>query len=350
MGVDTEPKKDKHKKQRFGPAKIKSHDPKKHLSSHLLFTTTAQSDKDDSKIDSLYADGKTGPGVPTNDTNVQYPNIDKVAFISHGFREEIEKSAVNKKILGGLLAAFGGGLAVKGGLGQLDAYIKRPARKELLDMIGSDKDMSEKDVHNMAKTMGIKRKVRVAKSPSDLEVASREGGKYGRVMSKLIAAATRKIYDSGANAAYIPPKGDGDHVLILSPKTSPGVVAHELGHAKDMENLGGSRAMKKRYRTTLLDRLSLPISKRPLEKRLLKRETEAWKNVPEKLRDSRAEEMALKSYQSSIDMQHGAAQVAAGASLASIGAGLYLGKKNLSSGIKKGLASIIIPMKKGRLL
>jgi len=86
---DPKDTKDKNKKQHYTYAKVKKNNRKKHLSSHLFFTTSAQSNNEDGKIDSLYAKSMKGPEVPTNETPVTHKSMDKLGYLMQGFIEEL---------------------------------------------------------------------------------------------------------------------------------------------------------------------------------------------------------------------------------------------------------------------
>ena len=221
-----------------------------------------------------------------------------------------------------ILMGSGAGLSLYGMGQMLSSALKMPNEEGMKDLMPGKKNIGKKQVELIGRAIGLKHDLHVATNTKELEAQMKKSG-YGPITRKLVSFLDGNDLTEGSNAFYVPtnPKKNikERHIIAVSPKASPTVVAHEIGHAKNFEDLGGSKAAQKAYKYGIIDDLIGTFSKKPYERAIRKPETEAWRNVPKRYQDKNLQEAALKTYDLGESSESGSKKALMGLALLGMG-------------------------------
>ena len=138
------------------------------------------------------------------------------------------------------------------------------------DELNKGKGDARRAYASIAQKMGVQ--APYARSYREVVRTGKDQG-VGLIRRHVVAAASRPSVWAGSNAFFLPRGKNG--MVITGRKAAPKVLAHEAGHAKDYERLGGEKGWKKSYEG-FGDRLLSPFSRRRYIKTKMLPEHRAW--------------------------------------------------------------------------
>lgn len=231
----------------------------------------------------------------------------------------------------GILSGLG--LGVYGGTEIARSYadFKDLGPDEIKKIIAGKTNISPAKVNVIAKTMGIKTPVHIARSVKDVKEKLKSVGGYQEDVADIIGSdpEIKDIFENKNNAMYLLQNPDikklKAHIVVVPDKASLPVVAHELGHAKDVEDAGGAAEWRDKYRKKIHEYGTSIFSKKPYQRTTRKREEAAWRAIPKEINKKDTEEALLKTYDLSERELSGIKKILLGTLLS--GGGLYALKR-----------------------
>lgn len=200
--------------------------------------------------------------------------------------------------------AAGLGLGAFGGVEVLKSHrdFKKLNPDEVAKIITGKKEASKSQIKALINTMDIKTPVHIARSVNDVKKKLMNAGGYSEEDADFMSTdpEIKDIFDNKTNAMYLLQNPDikemKAHILVVPEKASLPVIAHELGHAKDVEDAGGASKWQDKYSKKIHEHATGIFTRKPYTRTTRKREEAAWKAIPGDVDKAKAEKALLKTY------------------------------------------------------
>jgi hypothetical protein len=257
-----------------------------------------------------------------------FQEIDKKASVADVLR--VAKKAAPKVLAGGV-GLGGAAIAGKGLYDFADVMSNAVTLEEFDKALKSNPKITRKEIPALAKKMGIKGKIHMPRGFKQSYKILREKLGYGPVSSFLVGLMVMTAEDQPTAAFYVPPKkGEPkDHMVVVTPRADKFILSHELGHAKDLEDLGSTEKFVETSRPSLIDGFKQFVTDEPFKRTVVKSEERAWDNILKEIKKDKKlkniRELALKTYNDAGRSQTAQKQIVAGGLMA------YYGAKALKS-------------------